>query len=156
METKIKKDWLDRVKSSEELHNDSIQWISEIHFINDEIRFLEHLLSANYIDYLNAGLYEKIEALVKQISYEKITGDTLLELINKQEKILLQLIESKSVTSNNNYLETHKKLDKEINSYIKNYKGLKKQIFEVVEKVRKKKEQKKLPRNNVAPKLLDK
>ena len=65
MKNKILKDWQNRVKSVEELHNDSKEWISEINFIRDETRFLEHLLSANYIDCLSAGLNKKIDFNLK-------------------------------------------------------------------------------------------
>jgi len=144
MKTKIKKDWFDRVKSIQELHNDSIMWISEINFINDEMRFLEHLLSSKYIDCLSSGLNKKIEISVEKISDEKKVGKTLLELILKQEGILSNLIENNSVTSNKNFLEIHKRLEIEINAYVKKYKRIKKQIFDIIEKVMKKKEQKKL------------
>ena len=71
MKGKILKDWQNREKSVQELHNDSKLWISEINFINDEIRFLEHLLSATYIDCLAAGLYQKIEEIVHKLKEQK-------------------------------------------------------------------------------------
>lgn len=152
----MKKDWFGREKSVDELHHDSKLWISEINLIKDEIRFLEHLLGENYIDFLAAGLHKKIEDSVKQISIQKNIGTTLQDLINSQEKILLELIMNESVNSNKNYLERHKKLEKEINAYIKNYKELKQHIFNVVEEVMKKKDQKKIPGTGEIPKLLDK
>ena len=152
----MKKDWFGREKSVDELHHDAKLWVSEINLIKDEIRFLEHLLSENYIDFLAAGLHKKIEDSVKQISVEKNVGTTLLELINSQEKILSELIKYESVSSNQNYLESHKKLEVEVSSYIQKYKELKQRIFKVVENVMKKKDQKKLPGNKEVQKLLDK
>lgn len=156
MKTKMKKDWFGREKSTDELHNDSKVWISEINLIKDEIRFLEHLLSANYIDFLAAGLHKKIEENVKQISLQKNLGIELQDLIREQEKILSELIKTESVTVNINYIENHKKLEVEVNIYIKKYKELKQQIFKVVENVMKKKDQKKLPGTDEIQKLLDK
>jgi uncharacterized membrane-anchored protein YjiN (DUF445 family) len=156
METKIKKDWLGRKKNSDELHHDYKLWVSEINFIKDEIRFLEHLLSENYIDFLAADLHEKIEEYVKQIFVKKNIGTTLQELINKQEKILAELIKSENVISNKNFLESHKKLEIEVNNYINKYKDLKQHVFKVVENVMKKKDQKKLIGIDEIPKLLDK
>lgn len=144
MKTKLKKNWLGREKSVEELHNDSRQWISEIKFIDDEIRFLEHLLSSKYIDCLDAGLFTKIEALVTQISDEKIAGKTLIEIINNHETILVDLIKNNNVESNKNYLQTHKNIGREIYIYTKKYKKIKKEIFDIVENVMKQKGQKKL------------
>ena len=59
MQAKIKKDWYGRLKSVEELHDDSKLWISEIDFVIDEIKFLKNLLSSNYIQLLDAGLSKK-------------------------------------------------------------------------------------------------
>lgn len=152
----MKKEWFGREKSVDELHHDSKIWISEINLIKDEIRFLEHLLSENYIDFLAAGLHKKIEDSVKQISLQKNIGTTLQELINSQEKILAELIKYESVSGNKNYLESHKKLEKEVGAYIKKYKDLKQHIFKVVEEVMRKKDQKKLPETDEILKLLDK
>ncbi|MDO9275153.1 MAG: hypothetical protein Q7T92_06350 [Lutibacter sp.] len=156
MKTKMKKDWFGREKSTDELHNDSKVWISEINLIKDEIRFLEHLLSANYIDFLAAGLHKKIEENVKQISLQKNLGTELQDLIREQEKILSELITTESVTGNINYIENHKKLEVEVTTYINKYKDLKQQIFKVVENVMKKTAQKKLTGTDEIPKLLDK
>lgn len=156
MKTKLKKDWFGREKSTDEMHNDSKVWISEIKLIKDEIRFLEHLLGANYIDFLAAGLHKKIENNVKQISIQKNLGTTLQELINNQEKTLSELIKYDNVSSNKNYLESHKKLEIEVNAYLNNYKDLKQHIFKAVEEVMKKKDQKKLSGTDEITKLLDK
>jgi len=144
MKTKVRKDWYGREKNIEELHNDSKIWISEIHFISDEIRFLEHLLSSKYIDCLYSGLYNKIRASSKKIVKEKEMGRDILKIILEQEVTLSSLIKKDSVISNKNFLETHKRLEIEVQNYFKKYKRLKKQIFDVVEKVMKVKEQKKL------------
>lgn len=156
METKMKKEWFGREKSVDELHHDSKLWISEINLIKDEIRFLERLLSENYIDFLAAGLHKKIEDSVKQISLQKNVAATLQELIQSQEKILSDLIKYESVSGNKNYLESHKKLEKEVDGFIKRYKDLKQHIFKVVEDVMKKKDQKKLNEMDEILKLLDK
>jgi len=144
MKTKIKKDWYGRLKSVEELHNDATLWISEINFINDEIRFLNHLLSSNYIDFLEAGLDKKIKGMIKKLDTEKNMGNILYKNIILHKKIMRELIETKSVTSNKNYLETHKKLEREVYVYFKKYRKIKKNIFNLVESIMRKKEQKKL------------
>lgn len=144
MKNKILKDWQNREKSAEELHHDSKEWLSEISFIRDEIRFLEHLLRANYIDCLSAGLYKKIETLVDKMSAERIAGETLEIIIKEQEAILSNLIRQDSVLSNKNYLENHRKLEFEMDYFDKKYKRIKKQIFEIIEQVIRKRDQKKI------------
>jgi len=144
MRTKQKKDWDSQDKSIEQLHNDSVLWKSEINFIQDEIKFLEHLLSSKYIDFLEGGLYKKIEAPVFKISNKKTTGATLIKIINEQEAVLSKLIDNNTANSNKNYFETHKKIKKEVYQYINKFKKIKGVIFNIVEDVMRKKTQKKL------------
>jgi len=142
MKTKIKKDWFGRLKSIEEIHNDSKLWLSEIDFIKDEIRFLNHLLSSNYIDFLGAGMRKKIDSLTIKIGDEKRIGNSLYKQIKSHKNILSNLIKTKSVSSNTNYLETHKNFEREIFIYTKKLKKLKRTIFKIVENIMRKKEQK--------------
>lgn len=144
MEAKLKKDWFGRQKSVEELHNDSRIWITEIDFIHDEMRFLENLLSSSYIDFLEQGYQDKINNIATKISNEKSAGKTLKNLMLKHRKVLSDLINSGSVLSNKNYLETHKKFEREINIFLRKYKALKKDVFEIVENIIRIKHQKQL------------
>ena len=144
METKMKKDWFGRQKSVEELHNDSRNWITEIDFIHDEMRFLEHLLSSSYIDFLEQGYQDKINNIVTKISDEKGAGKTLKTLIYNHEKTLSELINTNSVLSNKNYLQTHKKFEREINIFLRKYKALKKEVFDIVESIIRIKHQKQI------------
>ncbi len=153
MKTKIPKDWFGRPKRIEEIHHDSRKWLSEIEFINYEMKFLNKLLSSHYIDLIEIGLGSKIKGLVEKISIEKKSGNALSKLIFEHEKILSELIQTNSVSSNTNYLETHKKLEIELNIYLGRYKALKKEIFNIVEITMKKKDQKKFPKSKNILKL---
>ena len=142
MKTKIKKDWYGRLKSVDELYNDSKLWVSEIDFVNHEIGFLDRLLRSNYIDFLDAGLNKKIKNFIKKIVDEKKVGNILFKQIKNHKKVMSDLIKTNSVTSNNNYLDTHKKFERDIHIYLRKYKMLKKNIFYVVENLMRKREQK--------------
>lgn len=146
MKSKKSKDWFGRTKDRNELHSDSRNWLSEIKFINYEMKFLNKLLSSNYIDLIDSGYDDVIRDLVKKIAIEKKSGKELHKLIIKHELILADLIKTNSVTSNTNFLETHKKLEIEFNIYSKRYKELKKEIFNIIERIMKKKGQKKFPK----------
>jgi len=144
MQAKIKKDWYGRLKSVEELHDDTKLWISEIDFVIDEIRFLKNLLSSNYIQLLDAGLSKKTTELVKKISEKKKSAKIFIELIKDHNNRLANLIESKSVTSNIHYFDTHKKLELEIFIFSKKYRKIKRQIFEILDQIMTTKGMKKL------------
>ncbi len=144
MKKKLKKDWFGRLKNKEEIHHDSKEWISEIEFINDEMRFLENLLSINYIDCIKSGFSDRIKELTTLIIEEKSKGITLYKIIVDHEKTLSELIVNESVDSNLHFMEIHQKLEREITSFFKNYKELKKEVYVIVEKIMEKKMQKKL------------
>lgn len=144
MEKKLKKDWFGRLKNKDEIHHDSKEWISEIDFINDEMRFLEHLLSSNYIDFIESGFSDKIKELTNLISEEKSKGKIVYKIIVDHEKTLSQLINNESIDSNLHFLEIHEKLKREIAAFFKKYKELKKEVYAIVERIMEKKTQKKL------------
>jgi len=144
MKTKIKKDWYGRLKSVEELHDDSKLWISEIDFVIDEIRFLKNLLSSNYIQLLDAGLNKRTTELVKKVSEKKESAKVFIKLVKDHNNRLASLIESKSVTSNIHYFDTHKKIELEIFIFSKKYKKIKRQIFEILDEIMTTKAMKKL------------
>ncbi len=145
MKTKMPKDWFGRSKSVEELHHDSRNWLSEIEFINYEMMFLNQLLSSYYIDLLDSGYDDHIKELVDKIVIEKKSGNALSKLIVEHGIILSDLIQTNSVTSNKNYLETHKKFEIEINIFLGRYKALKMKIFKLIEITMRKKKQKRFP-----------
>ena len=142
MKTKNKK--AKKIKNKEELHNDSILWKSEMNFIYDEMRFLEHLLSSQYIGFLDAGLYKKIESFVVSITKKKNSIKKILKLIEEHELMLSNLTIDKSTAVKKNYLETHNDLQREVNNLYYDYREIKKQIFRIVEIEMKNKRIKKL------------
>jgi len=144
MKQKIKKNWYGRSKSGEELYDDSKSWISEINFIQDEMRFCNKMLSSNYANLLDTGLNKEIKFFTKQIVSQKKIGSTLNQLIKDHKKNLFKLIENKTDKSNVHFFEVHKKLEKEIESHLRTYKDLKKQIYQTLDKLMTKKAQKKL------------
>ena len=64
------KDWFGRSKSIEELHHDSRNWLSEIEFINYEMKFLNNLLRSYYIDLLESGYDKHIKAVFNQFAVD--------------------------------------------------------------------------------------
>lgn len=147
MENKIERSWDSKVKSTEELHEDAKSWLSEIYFIKDEIRFLDHLLGSNYLNLLSSEKSKNaVKKYVHKMNYEKELLGEILETIAKHESELHSLIKSKSVKSNTHFLERHKTIDRLIQQFFKKYKTLKKNIFLAVEEVKRNQKKKQLGR----------
>ena len=107
MKTTIKKEKLRSFsnKTSEELHEASKTWLSEIDFITYEIQFLKHLLGAKYIDCLDVGLYERIKEVTKEIFDKKNDCINLKKLVKNHETKLSDLIDQHSGWELDNKLE---------------------------------------------------
>ena len=131
-------------KSIEKLHETTKTWISEIDFIDYEIRFLKHLLGAKYIDCLDVGLYDRIQEFTKELFNKKSDCISLKELVVAHENKISDLIYEEENITNKAALETHTQLALQVNKFISSYKYLKLQIFEIVENTLEKKGQKKL------------
>lgn len=144
MKSKIKKDWLGRAKGVEELHNDSKQWLSEIDFINDELRFLNDLLGCYFLDIIDAGLSDTVKTIIKKIEQKEKETISFKLLIIYHEKTLSNLIKTNSVSANTNYLKIHQELELKVRDYFRKSKLLKKQIFSIVESQMERRAQKKL------------
>jgi len=147
MKAKIKRDWFGRDKNTDELHNDSKMWNSEIDFIYDEMRFLNDLLAYHYIDFLEYNLGKETNMLADEIKEEKKIGNELHSLIKKHESTLSKLIETKSVAANLHYKDIHQKLESEMLFYTKKYRKLKRKIFGLVEDIMRKRDQKRLTKS---------
>jgi len=144
MKKKLKKNWLGRLKNKEEIHQDSKEWISEIEFIQDEIRLLDRLLGSNYIECVELGYCEKVKELKLVIIQESSNGQTLFRIIIDHEKVLSELIENESIDSNVHYFEIHERIEREMFSFITTYKNLKKDIYDLIDEIMEKKKLKKL------------
>lgn len=148
MKQKIIRDWNSREKTTEELHEDAKNWLSEIQFVKDEIRFLNHLLASNYINFLDKGLASKIKEFTTGIRNEDEVASLIIKSVSEHEKSLGKLIKTKSVTSNTHFLQQHKEIDKLVTKFYKKYKMLKKKIFNTVEDVMRKKGMKRISKSS--------
>ncbi len=145
MKEKLERDWDSKIKTTVELHEDSKQWLSEINFIQDEIRFLDHLLGSNYLSLLsNYKSKKEVEKFIFKLNDEKALLEDLITTIDKHERDLDRLIRSKSVQSNSHFLAHHKQLDELIEQFLKKYKKLKKRIFQAVEEIKRDQKKKQL------------
>lgn len=144
MKAKIKKQWYGREKSDGELHKDAKYWLSEMDFIKGEMRFLDRLLGLNFIQFVNAGLEDRVNSLMRNLKEEKNAIEKIYPLVQNHNYLLMDLIKSKSVESNTNYQDTHLKLGELMDLYYEKFKLLKRELFSMVEKIAKNKDVKKL------------
>ena len=132
-------------KSPEEMHQSSLQWLSELNFIKDEHRFLNDLIRSFTLQITNMGLFEKSRKLIISISNSELSADKLLKEVKTHENQLSIMIDDiDQPKMEKAYAETHRDFIIEIAAYCAGYRNLKGSLFTMLSKIMKKEKQKRL------------
>ncbi|MBT8301425.1 MAG: hypothetical protein KJO63_08855 [Maribacter sp.] len=132
-------------KSPEEMHQTSIEWISEMKFIKDEKLFLNELIKSYTLQITGMGLFEESRKLITAISNSERNLDLLLKEVRVHENHLsIMLDDVDQPKMEKAYTETHRDLIFTIDSYLQEYRKLKGSMFQLISKVMKKEKQKRL------------
>ncbi|NNK17596.1 MAG: hypothetical protein HKP49_00425 [Maribacter sp.] len=132
-------------KSPEEMHQTSIEWISEMKFIKDEKLFLNELIKSYTLQITSMGLFEESRKLITAISNSERDLDLLLKKVRVHENQLsIMLDDVDQPKMEKAYTETHRDLIFTIDSYLQEYRKLKGSMFQLISKVMKKEKQKRL------------
>ncbi|NNK75740.1 MAG: hypothetical protein HKP42_06715 [Maribacter sp.] len=132
-------------KSPEEMHQTSIEWISEMKFIKDEKLFLNELIKSYTLQITSMGLFEESRKLITAISNSERDLDLLLKKVRVHENQLsIMLDDVDQPKMEKAYTETHRDLIFTIVSYLQEYRKLKGSMFQLISKVMKKEKQKRL------------
>jgi len=145
MKTKTKKHRYIKWKSPEEMHDTTIQWISELKFVKDEQRFLNDLIRSYTLQITSLGIFEESRKLVTAISNSELEVEQLLKRVKIHENQLsIMLDDVDQPKMEKAYTETHRDLLTEIDVCLVNYRKLKESLFKMISKVIKKEKQKRL------------
>lgn len=132
-------------KSPEELHVESLNWISELKFIKDEQRFLDELLKSYTIQLIEKQDFSKNKDIISHLSKLEKDGQELLKKIINHENELLILVDGiDQIKEEKHYRFLHRTYIMQVTNYFNEYKDVKREIFEVVKRIMKHEKQKRL------------
>lgn len=132
-------------KTPDEMHFSSLQWQSEINFIQDEQRFFEDMLREYTMPIIESHLFSRIKELIERMTDSKEKLNKLQEQVKDHSNRLQRLVENvDEPKEGRQYRQEHKKILQAVNEYSKEYKKLKKEIFEAVSQALKQQKQKRL------------
>ena len=132
-------------KSPEEMHQTSLEWISEFMFIKDEKLFLNDLIKSYTLQITSLGLFEESRKLITAISNSELELDLLLRKVRIHEyQLSIMLDDVDQPKMEKVYTETHRDLIFTIDNYLMEYRKLKGSLFQMISKVMKKEKQKRL------------
>ena len=131
--------------SPEELHEATLNWISELEFIKDEQQFLDVLIKNHTLQLISGEIYSQSQAIVSELSKEEKEIKSLLKGVRKHSNELEILIDGiDQIQEENKYKEDHYVLKIEVSRYCDNYKMTKREIFNLIMQIMKRKKQKRL------------
>jgi len=132
-------------KSPDELHVESLNWISELKFIKDEQRFLNDLLKSFTLQLLENQEFSKNREIINNLTKIRKGGEQLLKkLINHENELLILVDGIDQIKEEKHYRFLHSTYLLEVTNYFNDYKSLKKEIFRVVKQILKQEKQKRL------------
>ncbi|WP_298541393.1 hypothetical protein [uncultured Aquimarina sp.] len=132
-------------KSPEELHEASLNWISELKFIKDEQHFLEELIENYTIQLISGKTFEKSSEIVNELALNRKQINPLLKKVIRHFNELTILVDGiDQPKEEKKYKENHQELLVEVSTYFESYKETKRRIFDLIKAIVKKGKQKRL------------
>lgn len=131
--------------SPEDMHTETVQWLSELKFVRDEQLFLNSLVKHYTSQLADNKYYEESKEIVGLILDEENEAQVLIKKIKAHENQLEIMVDDiDQPRMEQAYKETHKELVTTMHKYLENYRGLKKRLFKLVSRVMKGEKEKRL------------
>lgn len=132
-------------KSPDEMHQTSLEWISELKFVEDEQMFLNDLVKSYTLQITSLGIFEESRILITAISNSELEVGLLLKKVQVHENQLsIMLDDVDQPKMEKAYTETHRGLIFTIDKYLTEYRRLKGSLFKMISKIMRKEKQKRL------------
>ncbi len=124
------------------LHDESLLWLNELEFMQDEQIFLENLLSSHFLDLSTPKLYDPTRKLIKKIKDLEKMSYELIDTIHIHNKHMATLIESLQISGKNALKKEHDQIEIDFNTVKLNFKYVKKKVFRMIKEIMKDHKQK--------------
>jgi len=128
-----------QIRKVEQLHTQTNQWKSNLHFMNDEITFIKRLLNSYIFEPNTPNLFEKIQLYQAQLKKADQEEKRLLNRIAKHESDLGGMLECKDEICDMAYYQKHETLQAGVGECMQKFGRIKAEIFNYAGGILKKK-----------------
>lgn len=125
-------EWL----SAEDMHEESMQWLSELEFIKDEQDFFNDLITTYTPQLTDSQRFDLTKQMAKELIRLENEATTLIDFVkvhNNDLKIMVDGIDQPA--EEKAYKEKHRSLIAEVNSFINYNRKLKSQLFKLIKDI---------------------
>ena len=129
------------------LHEQNSTWLTELEFVRDEHNFLEHLLSAHFLDLSSEKLFEPTKKLIQKLNEVERMDHELEDAIHTNNKQVATLLESLQISGKKDLMKEHQRIQKDFEIFHLKFKFVKKKIYNMIKEIMKEHKQKLLISN---------
>ena len=125
--------------SPDDMHKQSLSWISEMNFIKDEQHFFDELITAYTRKLIETKKFAANKKLIDSLNEFRRNLKTIIKKIVEHEnklEIMVDGIDQKEEEAA--YKNTHRELIDEVSYYLNEYRTLKRQLFGMIKDIMKK------------------
>ncbi len=123
-------------RSTEDLHLDALNCISEVRFIKDEQQFLEDLIMNHTLELIDGNFYERSKEVIGSLSVLRKGLRPLLKRLMVHSNNLQALLDEEEVPNEmEGYKEDHYELMSEVVAYYAKFKKVKRKIFRLIKQI---------------------
>lgn len=131
--------------NSENMHESSLKWMSELEFAKDEQLFFNDLIKSYTLQLIDSKHFEEGKKMSERISKIHDEINALLEAVQCHENGLEIMVDGlDQYEEEQAYRDEHRELIEKINAFTKKYQTLKKELFLLVKGAIKEGKQKRL------------
>ncbi|GAA4275465.1 hypothetical protein [Aquimarina mytili] len=116
-------------KELKEIHLDTLEWKSSLHFIEVEIQFMNQLLNAYIFEPSTPNLFEHLQGFKEQIIIAEEEIAYIRKSINKHENQLGGLLEYHTISYDHSYYQEHELMKITVDDFYKSFRKLKADVF---------------------------
>lgn len=128
-----------------EMHQATLDWLSELNFVRDEQKFLNNLVKSHTLELTDKAIFENSRKLVGDIADAEHEVVALMKQVQTHENLLeIMLDDVDQPKMEAAYRDTHKDLILAVSDYLLNYRKLKSKLFSLLSTVLRKEKQKRL------------
>jgi len=137
-------EWL----SAEDMHKDTLDWISELEFTKDEHSFFENLVNLYTLQLIVTKKLSESSEIIDAINQSEKANILLLEAIKIHRNELQIMVDGiDQLKEEENYKKEHRNLIILVNEFLDDYQSLKTQLFGVFREIIRNEKQKYLLKN---------
>jgi hypothetical protein len=119
----------DQSRKVEELHYQTNEWKSNLHFMRDELSFITHLLNSYVFEPNTPNLFERLQNYQQLLKKVKLKEKDLQDRISKHESDLGGMLECRDAICDSGYYKKHEALKAKITECTLEFRQLKSEIF---------------------------